>query len=412
VREIKYSNPFIFFILTLPYGISAGFVSVTLPYFLTQNGFTVGVAASITALGLSANLWRFAWAPLTDLTLSLHKWYGIGIVFCSVTLLMLSVIPLHTGSTLILTIIVLLSQVAATFVMAPLGGFMAKTIEEGKKGRAAGWFQAGNLGGMGIGGGAGIWLATQFSYQLSVIIVSITMLLCALGLYYVPQVVADKTSSVKEGFIKMFANIKEMFRSRVALYTVLLIMTPISAGAAAYVWSSVADDWKVNADTVALVTGVLSGLVSAVGCIAGGWAADKVGMWWSYFGGGILMAAVTLVMAVSGFNPFTYVAGVLAYAFMIGFAYAAFSAVLLHAIGKGLASTKYALLSSLGNIGPVFMTSLDGWMHDQYGIKGMLFGESIIGVVFVIIFLLALYKFKIAGQTSQVSSDLIGLQRT
>jgi MFS family permease len=398
----------VIFFLVLPYGISSGFVSVTLPYFLTQNGFTVATAAGITALGLSANLWRFIWAPLTDLTLSLHKWYGIGISFCSLTLLMLCLIPLHTDATLILTIIVLLSQVASTFVVSPVGGFMAKTIEVGKKGRAAGWYQAGNLGGMGIGGGAGIWLATQFSYQLSVIIISLTMLLCAIGLYYVPQVVADKTTSVKEGFAKMFTEIKELFRSRVAIYTTLLIITPISAGAAAYVWSSVSDNWKVNADTVALVTGVLSGLVSAVGCIAGGWAADKIGMWWSYFGGGLLMAAVTLVMAVSGFNPFTYVAGVLAYAFMIGFSYAAFSAVLLHAIGKGLASTKYALLSSLGNIGPVFMTSLDGWMHDEYGIKGMLLGESVIGIVFVVVFLLALYRFKIA-QTSQTSADLTGL---
>ncbi len=402
MRDRSFAHPFIIFILALPYGISSGFVSVTLPYFLTQNGFTVATAAGITALGLSANLWRFIWAPLTDLTLSLHKWYGIGISFCSVTLLMLALIPLHTDSTLVLTIIVLLSQVAATFVVSPLGGFMAKTIEEGKKGRAAGWYQAGNLGGMGIGGGAGIWLATQFSFQLSVIIVSVTMLLCAFGLYYVPQVVADKTASLKEGFAKMFADIKEMFKSRVAIFTTLLIITPIGAGAAAYVWSSVSDNWKVNADTVALVTGVLSGIVSAIGCVVGGWAADKVGIWWSYFGGGLLMALVTLVMAVSALNPFTYVAGVLAYAFMIGFVYAAFSAVVLHAIGKGLASTKYALLSSLGNIGPVFMTSFDGWMHDEYSIKGMLLGETVLGIFFVIIFFLALYKFKIAGTTSQV----------
>ncbi|HEY6915547.1 MAG TPA: hypothetical protein VI413_12790, partial [Paludibacter sp.] len=72
------TNPFIFLILVLPYGISTGFVTVTLPFLLTQNGFQVAIAASVTAIGLSANIWRFIWAPMTDLSLSLNKWYVIG----------------------------------------------------------------------------------------------------------------------------------------------------------------------------------------------------------------------------------------------------------------------------------------------------------------------------------------------
>ncbi len=69
-----HTAPFLILLLVLPYGISAGFVSVTLPFLLVQHGFTVATVASITALGLSANLWRFAWAPLTGLTLSLYTW--------------------------------------------------------------------------------------------------------------------------------------------------------------------------------------------------------------------------------------------------------------------------------------------------------------------------------------------------
>jgi hypothetical protein len=52
-------------------------------------------------------------------------------------------------------IITFISQVAATFVIASVGGFMGKTVAAHKKGRAGGMHQAGNLGGMGLGGGAG-----------------------------------------------------------------------------------------------------------------------------------------------------------------------------------------------------------------------------------------------------------------
>jgi len=370
---------------------------------LVQHGFSVAIAASITALGLSSNLWRFAWAPFTDLTLSLHKWWLIGTGFSSASLVLLCLIPLNIHASGFLTAIVFLSQIAATFVVAPVGGFMAKTITENKKGRAGGWYQAGNLGGVGLGGGAGIWLSTHFSYQTAGIVLALASLACGAALYFVPQVYAEK-GTLQDRFRIMMVDLKELFRSRVALFSTVIILTPIGIGAATYVWSSLGKDWQVTDDTVALVTGVLSGGVSAVGCLFGGWVADKSGRWWSFFGAGIIMALVTLIMALAQFNHFTYVCGILFYAFSVGWANAAFSAVVLLAIGKELASTKYALLSSISNLAPVYMTAFDGWMHDAYGIRGMLMAETGLGLGFSVLFLLILSKLKLNRQLPQISS--------
>jgi len=49
-------------------------------------------------------------------------------------------------------------------------------------------------------------------------------------------------------------------------------------------WAAVAPDWHADADTVALVGGVLNGIISAAGCVVGGWVADRIGIWWAYFG--------------------------------------------------------------------------------------------------------------------------------
>ncbi|MDB5285293.1 MAG: Major Facilitator Superfamily protein [Mucilaginibacter sp.] len=382
--------PYLIFFLVLPYGISSGFVSVTLPFLLVQHGFSVAATASITALGLSANLWRFAWAPLTDLTLSLHKWYLIGTALCAATLLLLCGILLQLSSAFILTVIVFLSQIAATLVVSPVGGFMAGTVHPEKKGLAAGWYQAGNVGGMGFGGGAGIWLSTHYSYQLAIIVLCLIMALCTLTLYVVAPVLADSSKKLTGRFKFLFTDLKSLMRSPSVIFSFLVIITPVGIGAAAYIWSSIGGDWHADADLVALVNGVLSAIITVLGCVFGGWVADKAGRWWSFFGAGSLMALIGAFMAFAGFNPFTYTVGILCYAFAFGCASAAFSAVALHAIGPDLGSTKYALISSFSNIAPVYMTALDGWVYGRSGIKVMLLTESLLGGIFVIISLLVL----------------------
>ena len=136
MREPRSTSPITIFCLVLPCGISAGFVSVTLPFVLTSAGFPVATSASIVAVGLSANVWRFLWGPIADLTFTLRRWYAIGLVACSVTLLLLGLTPLHRDAAGILTVVVFCSQVAATLVVLPVGGLMAHTVAEHEKGRA------------------------------------------------------------------------------------------------------------------------------------------------------------------------------------------------------------------------------------------------------------------------------------
>jgi MFS transporter, PAT family, beta-lactamase induction signal transducer AmpG len=147
-----------------------------------------------------------------------------------------------------------------------------------------------------------------------------------------------------------------------------------------------------------LATGLLSGLASAIGCIIGGWIADKAGKWWAFFSSGTLLALVTLIMSLSPVTPQSYIIGVFGYALITGFSTAAFSAVVLQAVGTHLAATKYALLASLSNIAVVYMTAFDGWLHDKQGIKAMLLGETFLGFGFVVVSLFALSWFKIVDR--------------
>ncbi len=387
-----YAKPFYIFFLVIPSGISIGFVSVTLPYILTHHGFSVASAAAIVAIGASANLWRFLWGPVADLTLSLKKWFWIGILSTAATLLLLCYIPLTAQGKIFLTVIVFLSQVAATLIMLPVASFMANRIELKKKGQASGWYQAGNLGGMGVGGGAGLWLASHYNIAVAGWILTVCSLLFALFVFRIKDVHPDKNKKLKFELVGLGRDILFMLRVPLTLFAVILVCLPIGSGSLGNVWSSIADDWKASADTVALVTGVISGLISAIGCVAGGFLADRWGPWVAYLGFGLLYAGVIIAMASYPMVPLVYITGVLVYAFCMGLCYAAFSAVLLFAIGKKNAATKYSLLASLGNLPVVYMTTFDGWAHDKFNSRYMMMAESFIAIGCILLSAIALKR--------------------
>ena len=384
------TKPVTFFFLVLPYGISSGFISITLPFVLTRAGFSVAMAASIAAVGVSANLWRFLWGPVADLTLTARRWYLLGVATAAATLLLLGFIPSQHNAIGLLVAAVFISQVAGTLIVLPVGGLMAHTVADEAKGRAAGWYQAGNLGGTGLGGGAGVWLASHFLKETAGGALAIAMLASAAAIYFASDVRIVSTETIRERMRILGRDIFDMLRHAIPLFTIVLVMSPIGAGAMNGLWSAVAPDWKAEPDRVALVAGILNGVISAVGCIAGGWIADRVGRWWSYFGSGVALALVAIAMAMIARTPQTFAIGVVVYAFFVGMAYAAFSAVVLFAIGRGAASTKYATLSSLGNIPVVYMTAMNGWVHDRFGTAWMLVAEALAGLVCVALALFVL----------------------
>ncbi len=394
MSDARRSNPITYLFLLLPYGISNGFCTITLPYALVQHGFSVAAVASVVALGLSPNVWRFVGAPVVDLTLSLRSWYLIGLAACVASLIGVGAMTLRPETAVMLTLVVFVSQVGANLVVIPVGGFIAHTVREEEKGRAAGWYQAGNLGGTGIGGGIGVWIVSQFSFFTAGVTLAAAMIVAALALRFVPDVRPFVSESVSHRIRLMGRDLLDLLRTPIGLLTAILVTSPIGSGAMNNLWSAVAPDWHTGVNTVALVTGVLNGVVGALGCVVGGWMTDRVGRWWAYFGSGVFLAIVAVGMAIAARSPGVFSAGVLAYAFVGGVAYAAFSALVLFAIGRGAASTKYALLSSFGNLPVIYVTALDGWSHDRYGSAAMLYIEALAGIVAVLLAAVAVWQLR------------------
>jgi hypothetical protein len=124
----------------------------------------------------------------------------------------------------------------------------------------------------------------------------------------------------------------------------LAVATSESVSAAA-----VAKYWGAGSDQVALPQAVLSGVVTAARCFIGGFLCRRFHPRVAYAGIGLILAVIAVAMGLASHGPMDYVVWSMIYALGVGLAYAAFTALVLDAMGPGSGATKYNIFASLSN---------------------------------------------------------------
>jgi PAT family beta-lactamase induction signal transducer AmpG len=399
-------RPWIWAVLNLPFGATSGFVSVMLGFILKEQGMSDAVIASLVALNLLPHTWKVFWAPIADSTLTRKRWYILSNLISCGTILGLAFVPITKGNLGIIETLVFLNSFAITLVGMAVEGLMAHATPPEERGRAAGMFQAGNVGGAGLGGGLGLFIAENVSTQVAFIVIAVVLLACTLGLLVVPEaprvpVAADaQPGRAQRGIwralhllvgriIEVFRELWQMAASRRGITALVLCFLPIGSAAAQGIFSGqIATDWGASANLVSVTSGWGAGIAATIGCLIGGWLSDRAGRRMAYMLGGALLAAIAVGMAVSPQNPTTYAVFTLAYQFGGGVAFGTFTGFVLDIIGTGAAATKYNALASLSNIPILYMTKVDGWASTEYGPVTMLFvdaGSEIAAIAFFLL---------------------------
>lgn len=382
-------HPFLFTILILPMGVSVGFVSVTLGYLLSQAGISVQKIAALVAATLLPHIFKFIWAPLVDTTLSFKKWYLLASIIGSIGIFATGVLPLKESSLAYLTLIILLSQFAITFLCMATEGLMAYDVPLELKGRAGGFFQAGNLGGVGIGGGLGLFLAQHVSapWVVSAILGLVCFACCFALLFFKDPKITIKEENIRKTYENLFKDVWETLKTKSGLLALVLCFLTLGTGAISGLWASVAKDWHASVETVEIATGVFSGLISAVGCLLGGYICDRMNSRNAYLIFGLSAAACAVCMAYSPRTELMFIIWTSLYAMTTGLCYAGFTAFTMETIGKGAAATKYNIFAALSNSPIYLMTYIVGVAYSHFGAKGMLNTEAAFAVGAVLLFL-------------------------
>ena len=382
------SPPIAFLVLMLPFGVMGGYLSVAIAYQLSHAGLSVEAIASLVAVSFIPHTWKFLWAPIADTTLKRKTWYLLGAAVSAVGIVATGAVPVHARFIPLLYAVVLISNVAVTFLAMSVESLMVYGTRPEQQGRAGGWFQAGNLGGYGLGGGAGLWMADHLPEPWMVgAVLGAACAFCCFALAFVPEPPPLlRTGSYPRRLAEVMKDLWYVTRSRFGYLALLICFLPIGTGAASNLWSAVADDWQATVNTVALVTGALNGIVSAAGCLAGGYLADRIDRKVAYALYGLALAACAAAMAWAPHIESMYIVFTTVYAFIQGLCYAGFSAVVLEAIGLGAAATKYTLFASLSNMPIMYMTVVDGAAQTRWNSSGMLYTEALIGIAGLALF--------------------------
>ena len=383
------AHPAVFLVLILPFGVMSGYLTVAVAYLLTKSGVSVEQIAELVAVSFIPQTWKFLWAPVADTTLSRKRWYVLAGVVSAVGVYLTGAVPATAGWIAVLYAVVLVSNVAVTFLAMAVESLMVFGTPPEQQGRAGGWFQAGNLGGAGIGGGAGLWMAQSLPEPwMAGAVLALACVLCIAALLFVAEPPAlPRTDHYWRQIVGTLKDLWEVSRARPGILALLICFLPIGTGAVSGLWSAVADDWHASADTVALVTGVFGGIVSAVGCLVGGYLCDRMDRKTGYALYGLVQAVCAVAMAIAPRTETMYIAFTTLYAFTSGLTYAAFSAVVLEAIGLGAAATKYNLYASLSNMPIAYMTLVAGWAHTRWGSSGMLVTEAVTCAAGILVFI-------------------------
>jgi MFS transporter, PAT family, beta-lactamase induction signal transducer AmpG len=381
-------HPMLFAALMYPFGAQAGYLTVALAYDLGKAGVNLELVGAMIAISFIPNTWKFLWAPVLDITLTPRVWYVMSAILSAAMVLSLGFLPANDNSLVVLDSVVFLSSLAVTFNGMSVDILGAQTSPPDQKGRFAGWMQVGNLAGGGIGGGLALWLSETYQERwIASTFLAVTFLLCPLALLLLPKTVrVIHEAKVIERVVAVAKDSWALARSRAGALAILVLFLPLGTGAASGLWAAVAGDWNASANSVAMATGVWSGVVSGVGCLIGGKVCDLIDRKWSYALFALVQAGCAVLMAFAPRTEIMYIVFTLAYALTSGLTYASFCAVTLEAIGTGSAATKYNLLASLSNFPIQYMTIVDGRAHTLWGATGMLMTEALVAVAAVFVY--------------------------
>ena len=133
---------------------------------------------------------------------------------------------------------------------------------------------------------------------------------------------------------------------------------------------------------------MIGGLASAAGALLGGYVCDRMSPGRAYCVFGLIAGGIAVVMAWWARSPSAFVVFTLGYAAAVGCGYAAYSAIVLQAIGRRSAATNFNLMAALSNVPIAVMTSFDGWVHDRFGTTAMLYGELVMPAATIAAFVL------------------------
>jgi PAT family beta-lactamase induction signal transducer AmpG len=379
VEQQRFTRPWLFLFLELPFGAAIGFLMIAVPYRLSAAGVPLSDIATVSAVGFMPHALKIFWVPLIDMIGRRKVWYLAMVGVTAALLAAASLVPDPARNIGILTVLVTALQAAAATTSGALNALIAMTTHPDDKGKAGGFYMAGNVGGTGILGALALWLSTAVAPWAGGLVLALVVVASGAGAATIHErrVVdaAARAGGVLRALGRRIAAMgRDLWETASSLqgFTALVIsIAPVGCGALTNLFAGMALEFGADQHVVEVVNGLGGGLAGALGSLVGGFLADRMNRRVAYALAGGLTALSALGMLASPLTPTTYMVGTLAYNFANGIAFATWAGMVLEVVGDSAAvATKYALFVASSNFAISTVTKLNGMASGFRGFSG------------------------------------------
>ena len=286
-----------FSLLYLSEGIPFGFSAIALTVYLRQNGVGLAEIGAFTASLYAPWGFKWAWAPIVDLVRVQrfgHRrfWIMLAQTLMILTLGMIMFFDVSKNLALLTLLIAIHNVFAATQDVA-IDALAIEVLPERERGVANGFMFGSSYLGQAIGGAGALFVAARYGWPATFPFVCATLALILTFVVFLREpakaVVAEAAHAVQSsaGFVSLFLRrMKGFFRELFLgffksgpgpLVGVILAILPVGAIALGLALGSTMQvDLGMTEDQIAKLN-LWTTVAAALGCVLGGWIADKIG---------------------------------------------------------------------------------------------------------------------------------------
>lgn len=409
VLDSKWGRLSTFGLLYVSEGIPLGFAAVAMAAYMRREGLDATLIGAFVASFYLPWAFKWAWAPLVDL-ITLKRFGGrkAWILLCQalmiVTLYGISQIDHAANFELLITMVVVHNIFAATNDVA-IDSLAVNALHPDERGQGNGFMFGGAYLGQGLGGGGAMFVADRMGFDVSFMYVAVLLLgVFLFTLFFVKDptlgsAVAEKTGDVlrkfRDSLVGFLGELKVgFFQSGPGpLVGVIFALLPFGAmSLSSAVSTTLQVDIGMSDGQIAQLN-IYNTVISAFGCIVGGWLADKLGRRKMLAGYYAMTTVPVLYMAmlVSGASGIEavaishYFAAAMAFSLFVGMHYGTSAAIFMGLTNPAIAATQFTGFMALRNLTISYTNAWQGAAVDRFDYGTMFYIDAALAILPILV---------------------------
>lgn len=372
------------------FGMTGGFIIVTLPQMLAAMGVPGGHIAVAVAVITSPGFWAFLLAPFLDVRFR-RRTYALFFGLLAVTATAFTV--LYHPSKMEIEIVMTAGFLSLALYGAAVGGWTGALIEKDQNIKLGSWNTIFNIG----SGGLGVLLSGYFTQHFTpghaALLIFVIFLSPMLAFFFIPAPPPDDRVA-SENFVRFVKEVASLLKRREVLVALTLFLLPSASFALTNTLGGWGKDFHASPGLVSFVGGVGAMIAGVVGSFLVPPIAKKFALRPMYLAIGMIGAVFTLSLLLLPRAPGTYGLAFLGENTFQAAAFATANGITYEVIGKGnpLAATIFALLLSATNFPIDYMEIVDGHGFDWHGVTGAFMADALVSGSVCIILWIVLFR--------------------